>query len=49
MTKTNGGAEPIDVFEQLLASRYSCRVFKPDPVPRPIIDRILAAAQRTAS
>ena len=49
MTKTTGGAEPIDVFEELLAARYSCRAFKPDPVPRATIDRILAAAQNTAS
>jgi nitroreductase len=39
----------IAVLEELLAERYSCRAFLPDPVPRPIIDRILAAAQRTAS
>lgn len=49
MTKTNGGAEPIDVLETLLASRYSCRAFRPDPVSRDTIDRILTAAQRTAS
>ena len=49
MTTTNGGAEPIEILERLLASRYSCRAFKPDPVPRPIINRILTAAQRTAS
>ena len=41
--------EPIAVLEELLASRYSCRAFLPQPVPRPIIDRILTAAQRTAS
>lgn len=38
-----------DVLEDLLASRYSCRGFKPDPVPRATIERILALAQRTAS
>jgi len=40
---------PIDVVEGLLAARYSCRAFRSDPVPRPIIERILKAAQRTAS
>ena len=40
---------PIDVVESLLADRYSCRAFRSDPVPRPVIDRILTAAQRTAS
>jgi nitroreductase len=40
---------PIEVLEDLLRERYSCRAFKPDPVPRATIDRILTAAQRTAS
>ncbi len=40
---------PIEILEELLASRYSCRAFRPEPVPRPTIDRILTAAQRTAS
>ena len=40
---------PIEVLEHLLASRFSCRAFRPDPVPRPTIERILAAAQKTAS
>jgi nitroreductase len=39
----------IDVVEKLLAARYSCRAFKPEPVPRAIIERVLAAAQKTAS
>ena len=39
----------IEVLEDLLNERYSCRAFRPDPVPRPIIDRILTVAQRTAS
>jgi nitroreductase len=41
--------ERVGVLEELLNERYSCRAFRPDPVPRPIIDRILTAAQRTAS
>ena len=39
----------IDVLETLLQERYSCRAFLPDPVPRATIDRLLTAAQRTAS
>ena len=39
----------IGVLEELLSERYSCRAFLPQPVPRPTIDRILTAAQRTAS
>src|SRR4030081_173554 len=40
---------PIDVLEALLRDRYSVRAFKPEPVPRATIDRMLTAAQRTAS
>ena len=43
------GADAIDVLEGLLDARYSCRAYKSDPVPRPVIERILRAAQRTAS
>jgi nitroreductase len=39
----------IGVLEELLGERFSCRAFRPDPVPRPIIERVLTAAQRTAS
>lgn len=39
----------ISVVEELLATRFSCRAFKPDPVPRATIERVLTAAQRTAS
>lgn len=39
----------IDILEDLLASRYSCRAYRPEQVPRATITRILAAAQRTAS
>ena len=39
----------IAVVEELLNERFSCRAFRPDPVPRPIIERVLNAAQRTAS
>jgi nitroreductase len=41
--------ERIGVLEELLSERYSCRAFRPGPVPRPTIDRILTVAQRTAS
>jgi nitroreductase len=45
----HGIEERIGVVEQLLGERFSCRAFRPDPVPRPIIERILKAAQKTAS
>ncbi|ABD87753.1 nitroreductase [Rhodopseudomonas palustris] len=49
MTSTIADTAPIDVLESLLAQRYSCRAYKTDQVPREIIERILGAAQRTAS
>ena len=36
-------------IERLLKQRHSCRAFRPDPVPRALIERLLAIAQRTAS
>ena len=45
----HGIEERISVLEELLSERYSCRAFLPEPVPRPTIERILTAAQRTAS
>ncbi|WP_035654675.1 nitroreductase family protein, partial [Bradyrhizobium sp. STM 3809] len=32
-----------------MAARFSCRSFRADPVPRAAIERILTAAQKTAS
>lgn len=49
MTDATATTAPIDVLEQLMAARYSCRAFKADPVPRATIERILGAAQKTAS
>lgn len=39
----------VDAFEQLLAERYSCRAFLPQPVATETIERILTLAQRTPS
>jgi nitroreductase len=36
-------------LEAILAERWSCRGFRPDPVPRPVVERLLTAAQRTPS
>jgi nitroreductase len=46
---TSADTAPIDVLEDLLSQRFSCRAFKPDPVPRATIERLLHAAQKTAS
>jgi nitroreductase len=40
---------PIEILEDLLAERFSCRAFRPEQVARATIERILAAAQKTAS
>ena len=45
-TPVDRGDAPL---EQWLRTRYSCRAFRPEPVPRQVIERILELAQRTAS
>jgi nitroreductase len=45
----NTNPAPIQVLEELLGERYSCRAFKPEAVSRATIERILTTAQRTAS
>lgn len=47
--KTQTTPAPIDVLEDLLSSRFSCRAFKPGQVPQATIERLLNAAQKTAS
>lgn len=42
-------APAYPVLHKLVHSRYSCRAFRPEPLPRPTIERILELAQRTAS
>jgi nitroreductase len=46
---SNTDTAPIDILEDLLAARFSCRAFLPKPVPLTAIERILTAAQKTAS
>jgi nitroreductase len=47
--ETRPDPSPASVLQSLLAERYSCRGYLPQPVPRDTIDAILQAAQRTAS
>ena len=42
-------ATGFHTLSALLNTRYSCRAFLPDALPRATIEQILAAAQRTAS
>ena len=37
------------MLEQLLSERWSCRAFEDREVPRPVIERLLTLAQRSAS
>lgn len=41
--------EAYDALAGLLKARHSCRGFRPDPVPRATIERILSAARRVPS
>jgi nitroreductase len=49
MEVVNGSVDPLDRVEALLAARWSCRAFEPEPLPDALVERLLAAAQRTAS
>lgn len=42
-------AERADAFTEVLADRWSCRAFLPDPVPTDVLRRMFDMAQRTAS
>lgn len=39
----------FEVLDRVLAARHSCRAFRAEPVPRPLIERIVRSAQRTPS
>lgn len=36
-------------LDQLLAERHSCRAFRPDPVPKTLVEQILSSASRAPS
>lgn len=44
-----GMTPQAEVLSDLLASRYSCRAYRPEPVPHPVIQTMLALAQNAAS
>lgn len=39
----------FDTLTDILDARYSCRAFRPDPVPRETVERIITAAGRVPS
>lgn len=47
--ESNSRQSDADVLARLTVQRFSCRAFRPDPVPDKIISRILEIAQHTAS
>jgi len=49
MNATPQDAPELVTLQSLLDRRYSCRAYRPDPVPRAVVERALAAAQRTPS
>lgn len=42
-------APPADTLAAILDGRFSCRSFRPDPVPDEVVRRLFGLAQRTAS
>ena len=48
-TDTAAHSTAFDTLSTLLHTRYSCRAFLPEPLPRATIEAILVTAQRTAS
>jgi nitroreductase len=49
IVRTPVDTEDLRVLAKLLSGRFSCRGFRPTPVPRPVIQRILTIAQLTPS
>lgn len=41
--------DALITLSQLLAERYSCRAYRPEPVPRHVIEQMLAVAQMSPS
>ncbi|PZP42674.1 MAG: nitroreductase [Azospirillum brasilense] len=48
-TGVESGADALGALETLLRTRHSCRGFRPDAVPRTVIERLLTVAQLTPS
>jgi nitroreductase len=46
---TTADTDAAGTLERILDDRYSCRAFRPEPVPEETVERILRMAQRTAS
>jgi nitroreductase len=42
-------SDSYDTLDKVFSARFSCRAFKPDVVPRPVIERMVALARKTPS
>lgn len=42
-------ATSTPAFDEVLAGRFSCRAFLPDPVSQPVVEQLFALAQRSPS
>ncbi|MGM7648455.1 nitroreductase [Nocardia sp. JW2] len=49
MTEHTAAPDKSAALAELLTSRWSCRAFESREVPRPVIERLLSLAQRSAS
>lgn len=49
MPSSSPASEAAEVLDTLLGERFSCRAFRPEPVPRDLLEQILGAAQHTPS
>ncbi|MER5348931.1 nitroreductase family protein [Kitasatospora sp. NPDC002551] len=49
MSPTSTGTDLHEALSRILTDRFTCRQFRPDPVPRDTIERLLHLAQRTPS
>ena len=51
LAEQDGRVRPpaLQMLSQLLADRYSCRAYRPEPVPRAVLEEMFAVAQMSAS
>lgn len=49
MTEAQSADSDYAVLDRVARARWSCRAFRPEPLPSDLIDRILRTAQQTAS
>ncbi|MFE9579935.1 nitroreductase [Nocardia sp. NPDC006044] len=49
MTTADAATDQYTALARVLDERWTCRQFRPDPVPREVIETLLRLAQRTAS